>query len=212
MTFDPFGDFESRGYLRNHYGLKNRTDLAAIEQGVISRVVVEASRKLRLAKNLGYKHVLLLHEDLFKDVYPWAGEDRSVTAPDLDIRKGAYRDMFALPGDCERAFEYAMTLASGPDRLRLNIGTVMGYMAHAHPFLDGNGRTLIIFHQELCRRANFHVDWFSTNKEDYLAALTEELYHPDEGALDKYLGQFVRDGALEPDDMVQIVTTLPGLK
>jgi fido (protein-threonine AMPylation protein) len=29
---------------------------------------------------------------------------------------------------------------------------VMGLFAYGHPFLDGNGRTMLIIHSELCRR------------------------------------------------------------
>jgi cell filamentation protein len=43
VTFDPFGDFESRGYLRNFAGLKDISKVKDLEyasfQGNLSRVI-----------------------------------------------------------------------------------------------------------------------------------------------------------------------------
>jgi cell filamentation protein len=67
----------------------------------------------------------------------------------------------------------------------------MGMLAHAHPFLDGNGRTIMIVHTELATWAGFGIDWTRTDKQDYLTALTQELERPGEGELDTYLKAFV---------------------
>jgi fido (protein-threonine AMPylation protein) len=67
----------------------------------------------------------------------------------------------------------------------------MGYLAHAHPFLDGNGRTIIVVHNELARRAGISIDWKQTDKEAYIEALTRELDRPGKGELDDYLKPFL---------------------
>lgn len=72
----------------------------------------------------------------------------------------------------------------------------MGYLAYAHPFLDGNGRTIMTVDTELCRRAGIHIDWSHSEKAPYLAALTKELQDPAKGHLDNYLRPFVREGTL----------------
>jgi cell filamentation protein len=46
---------------------------------------------------------------LFEPVYPWAGEDRTVTAPDLAISKGK-GVRFANPPDIRRSIGYALKL------------------------------------------------------------------------------------------------------
>ena len=65
-------------------------------------------------------------------------------------------------------------------------GVVMGQFAWGHPFLDGNGRTMLLVHTELCARADFSFEWTNTKKTDYLQALTSELKEPDKGLLDAY--------------------------
>ena len=43
-------------------------------------------------------------------------------------------------------------------------GEIMGYLAYAHPFLDGNGRTIMVVHAVLAQRAGFSIDWAATKK------------------------------------------------
>jgi len=76
-------------------------------------------------------------------------------------------------------------------------GQVFGELAYAHPFLDGNGRTILLVHMELCARAGFHLAWEATTRDAFLNALTEELGRPGD-ALDDYLQPFRREGAADP--------------
>jgi hypothetical protein len=43
---------------------------------------------------------------LFEAVYPWAGQDRRVTAPDLAVSKGSV--LFARPEDIQLAVDFAL--------------------------------------------------------------------------------------------------------
>ena len=72
-------------------------------------------------------------------------------------------------------------------------GEVMGLFAYGHPFLDGNGRTMLLIHTELCHRAGFSIEWEKTQKTDYLTALSKEIERPREYSLDGYLSQFIGD-------------------
>lgn len=69
-------------------------------------------------------------------------------------------------------------------------GEVMGLFAYGHPFLDGNGRTMLLVHMELCHRAGFSIAWERTSKADYLMALTQEIETPGCFILDNYLTTF----------------------
>ncbi|WP_249784627.1 Fic family protein [Bradyrhizobium sp. IC3195] len=88
-------------------------------------------------------------------------------------------------------------------------GEVMGYLAYGHPFLDGNGRTIMLIHAELARRAGISIDWAATDKVQYLAALTQELEEPGKGKLDAYLKPFIRKG-LE-SNIADGIKAAPGL-
>jgi cell filamentation protein len=185
--FDPFGDFSTRGYLQNFFGIKDLAKRKAVERTVVQINLPIVMETLRSRKQLSYGDILSAHKQLFQKVYPWAGQDRTVTSPGLDISKAGIHDIFARPEHIRMAMDHGLRLASKTEIMRSKAGTVMGYLAHSHPFLEGNGRTIMIVHQEMCRRAGFHTDWMETDQANYLTVLTEELLNPDKGLLDRYL-------------------------
>ena len=79
---DPFGDYETAGYLRNVYGVKDLEIVGHLETGVFQQEILGTVRFLRRLPNLQYDHVTETHRQLFSSLYPWAGQDRSVTAPE----------------------------------------------------------------------------------------------------------------------------------
>jgi len=86
----------------------------------------------------------------------------------------------------------------------------MGHLAYAHPFLDGNGRVLMVVHNELCYRAGIGIDWTRATKEAYLEALTREIDRPGVGELDSYLKPFIGQ-AVPREQAIAALTSLPGL-
>ena len=81
---------------------------------------------------------------------------------------------------------------------------------YGHPFLDGNGRTMLLVHLDLAYRAGFSIAWADTNKANYLAALSDEIKKPGRGILDAYLLQFKRD-RLERSEWGKSVLSMKGL-
>jgi len=191
MIFDPFGDFKSRGYLRNAAGLRDATAVKEFAHRTFLRNLPAAVETLSKVERLAYEDVLTTHKILFGEVYPWAGQDRLATAPHIAIAKGDRTDLFAHPRFVQDAINYALRLGQDRVFMAARPGEVMGYLAHGHPFLDGNGRTLMVVHIELAHRAGISVDWGRTEKAAYLEALTRELDRPGKGELDAYLKPFV---------------------
>jgi len=112
------------------------------------------------------------------------------TAPDVAVSKGSV--LFAHPKDTRAAVEYGLKLGSDEATMVARPGEVMGYLAFGHPFLDGNGRTIMVVHAELAERAGFSIEWAATSKAAYLNALTQEIEGPGAGHLDAYLKPFCR--------------------
>lgn len=210
MTFDPFGDYSTRGYLRNSLGVDENT-VKRLEQRAFRANVDSALKDLSSKSSLSYEDVLQTHAKLFSSIYPWAGQDRTVTAPDSAIGKNGNFDLFSHPGDSRRSVETALEMASNRNTMRSKPGEIMGYLAFGHPFLDGNGRAIMTVHAELGRRAGMHIDWSQTKKDDYLKALTQELENPGRGHLDNYLKFFVRTSTLDQAQTADQLRNLPGL-
>jgi cell filamentation protein len=89
-------------------------------------------------------------------------------------------------------------------------GEIMGYLAYAHPFLDGNGRAIMTVHSVLAQRAGFSIDWLATKKDAYLDALTKEIENPSKGYLDAYLKPLMRD-PVSHEHLATAVVQAPGL-
>ncbi len=207
--FDPFGDFETRGYLRNLFGEKDPEIIRHLEHSSFVEGVEEAFRHLSIIVHLSYREVLETHKTLFKDMYPWAGQDRLQTAPDIAVSKGSV--LFVHPKDIQTAIEYALQLGQDKAFMEDKPGEVMGYLAYGHPFLDGNGRTIMVIHTELAQRAGISIDWGATNKEQYLTALTYEIDQPGKGILDVYLKPFLRT-AIGSGQLARHVVKTKGLE
>jgi cell filamentation protein len=208
VSFDPFGDFETRGYLRNLANEKDPEIVRRLEHTSFATGIGAAIAHLAKAKLITYSDVLATHKILFEAVYPWAGQDRLQTAPDLAVSKGPV--LFARPEDIRRAVEHALTRGQNKKIMAAKPGEIMGYLAYGHPFLDGNGRAIMLVHGVLAQRAGFGIDWAATNKDHYLSALTEELDNPGQGHLDNYLKSFIRE-ALPDVRLGETIAQAPGL-
>jgi cell filamentation protein len=163
---------------------------------------------LKARPSLCYADLLQTHKALFEGVFPWAGEDRLANASHIFVKKGAV--IFAHPNDIRKAIDYALEKGQDKAFMAEEPGEVMGYLAYGHPFLDGNGRTIMLIHAELARRANIGIDWAATDKDQYLTALTQELEEPGKGKLDAYLKPFIRKGS-ETKNIADAIKAAPGL-
>jgi cell filamentation protein len=191
VTFDPFGDFETQGYLRNLANEKDAGILRPIEFLSFVAGIDAALERLTRVELVPYPDVLETHRLLFDFIYPWAGQDRLIIAPDLAVAKGPL--LFARPRDIRPAVEFALRHAQDTKFMAAKPGEIMGYLAYGHPFLDGNWRTMMPIHAVLAQRAGFRIDWAATVKLDYESVLMQELDDPGNSHLDRYLSRFMRD-------------------
>ena len=73
MVFDPFGDFVTRGYLRNFEKLKDLAKIKVNEHIAFLTNLNEAFATLATREVLHYGDILQTHKTLFGSLYPWAG-------------------------------------------------------------------------------------------------------------------------------------------
>lgn len=196
---DPFGDYETAGYLRNTYQEKNLLVVGHLETAAFEQEILPTVRFLRRLPSLRYEHITETHHRLFSSLYPWAGQDRSLNAPRIAIVKAGYKTLFAHPAYAQWAAERALLLGQDKAYFRDHPGEVFAYLAHAHPFLEGNGRTILTVFADLSRRAGFHVEWDAIDKDEFLKTLTRELLEPDKSIMDTLVLPYTREGVLSVD-------------
>ncbi|MBN6739840.1 Fic family protein [Acidithiobacillus sp. MC6.1] len=206
--FDPFNDFDSAGYLRNIRKDKDASIIKHFEHNLFRANLDNALDFLSGRRFLTYQNFLEVHRKLFSDYYPWAGQDRSVTLQDRAVMKGDV--FFCHPEDTRRAVEQGLRIGQDKHLMNKKPGEVMGLFAYGHPFLDGNGRTMLLVHLELSYRAGFSIAWADTSKVDYLDALGKEIERPGKGILDDYLLQF-KGKRLDRDKWADGILSISGL-
>lgn len=153
MSFDVFGDLAERGYLRNHAGTQDLEKIKVLEHQSFRSHVERALNRLDEYKVISAASNNEVHKTLFADVYPWAGQQREQLAPNLTISKGGDSYLFAPGHEVGRALDYALRQGNDPSFMRDKPGEVMGSLAFAHPFFDGNGRIIMVVHAVFATRA-----------------------------------------------------------
>ena len=206
--FDPFGDYSTEGYLRNLVREKDLEIIKIAEHQLFRAQLPVALEYLACKKRIEYPDFLAVHRILFEGLYPWAGRDRSEILPDKAVGKGKL--FFCHAKSCQRAVEEGLSVAQDKNQMAVRPGFVMGMFAYGHPFLDGNGRTMLLVHAELCYRAKMSVNWLETSKQTYLDALTLEIESPNKGHLDSYLQPFI-EHQIPRDHWLKTVSAMPGL-
>lgn len=115
--------------------------------------------KIEVGTYAGLKEI---HRCLFEEIYPFAGETRT-----LNIAKGNFR--FASALYLEEAL--GQISAMPMDTFEQIIAKYVE-MNIAHPFLEGNGRSTRIWLDAMLKaKLGKVVDWQKINREDYMMAM-----------------------------------------
>lgn len=103
-----------------------------------------------------------IHKVLFQDIYDFAGELRTV-----NISKGNFRFVPVM-----YLAEAIKTIASMPQNSFDEIVEKYVEMNVAHPFREGNGRSMRLWLEHmLCVELQKTIDWSQIDKEKYLSAM-----------------------------------------
>lgn len=150
--------------LKNKLGIKSEIELAKEEE----RISKLKAKKLFESGTLNsleagtFESLATVHKELFGDIYDFAGKVRTV-----NISKGNFR--FASVTYLNDAIKKIETMPQS------NFDEVVEKyieMNVAHPFREGNGRSMRIWLDVILKRVvKKVVDWDSIKREDYLLAM-----------------------------------------
>ena len=162
MSFvDPYID-ESIGDLRNLLGAKSSKELRKIEPQIVFANELELEA-IGIPRTNDLKELLLLHKQLFKGVYDWAGKIRTV-----DIKKNENdAEYFLVVSKITTAATYVFSELAKEDALKgLSLEKFIHRLAYfydqlnyIHPFREGNGRTQRVFWGRVANDAGYNLDW-----------------------------------------------------
>ena len=150
--------------LTNKFNLNDAIELARIEERISKQKAIELwqSGELKKFRSGSFESLSHIHKRLFEDIYDFAGQIR-----DVNISKGNFR--FA---SARYLREAVLSVEQMPQKNFDAIVEKYVEMNVAHPFREGNGRSMRlwlddIFKHEL-RQA---VDWSRVDKNFYLQAM-----------------------------------------
>lgn len=167
---DPYLD-PSTGLLRNKRGISAAGELAQVEADLAAIRDSELAAAA-LPGHYDLEHLCEFHRRLFGDLYPWAGQVRTV-----DLAKGSSRfclvfvlHQFAIGEVFPKiaAYDYLRGLdhAELVDKLAETLGDVNAL----HPFREGNGRAQRAFFRQMLGAAGWKIDWSALDPQTNIAA------------------------------------------
>ncbi|MCK0746112.1 Fic family protein [Chromohalobacter nigrandesensis] len=166
--------------LRNLLGIRDDPTLEAAER----ELTVLAADTIQFAPppyDLDYlKH---LHRQLFADLYPWAGEIRTI-----DIAKGETRfcNVQRIEPEAYKLFTRLRheTYFTNLPRQQLvsAVAELYGDLNVIHPFREGNGRAQRLLFEHLIINNGYEISWEGIQREEWLHA-NIAAYHCDYDAM-----------------------------
>jgi cell filamentation protein len=154
--------------LVNHLGIQDAEELAEVE-----KALTESRAALFEPDFSAFDLATLqaIHRHLFQDIYPWAGELRTV-----DISKGNTRFCTAAYIEKE-ANKLLRKLANEDCLVDLPLPALLERLADyycelnvIHPFREGNGRTQRLFFDLIAINAGYGLDWSQVEQDEWIQA------------------------------------------
>lgn len=157
--------------LKNKFGIRDSERLLEIEKTITLGAWQDIREgKIKIKKTFDYKHLKSLHKELFKDLYDWAGKERTV-----DISKPGTlfcRAMF-IEEEAKRIFNNLKKdnfLKDIKDKSKFSekLGQLFLDINMLHPFREGNGRSQRLFIGDLAKENGYYLEWANISKEEII--------------------------------------------
>lgn len=169
MSWDPYLDLE-HGVLRNRLGITDPKTLAASEAAAVALRLAEIEVR-PIPGQFDLSHLQHLHFWLFQDVYPFAGQLRTVL-----LGKGG--QPFCPPEELIAGAAQILDRRADPVHLRgLARADVVDALTNLlagvnvlHPFREGNGRAQRSYLRQLARESGWRLTWTGLSQDRNTAA------------------------------------------
>ena len=158
--------------LENKFGIDDAAELARIEEKISKRNALELFASNRLENFPAGKFATLaeIHRALFGEIYDFAGKIRTV-----NLAKGHFRFAAAL-----YLTEALLQVENMPQKTFDEIVEKYVEMNIAHPFREGNGRSMRLWLDHIFKtELGAVVDWSRIDKSEYLSAMELSPIHDD---------------------------------
>ena len=189
--------------LRNVPGLRNAEQLTAFE------AVKTAHRIYELLNNpvvgrFDPAHLKAIHQRVFRDVFPWAGEFRTAMLGKAEHPGQAptwFTPPHLLEHEAERIFSslHRANLLRGIPRKAFarHAARLLAEINKLHPFREGNGRTQRLFIDALARQAG-HPVYFDVISRERMVQASIEANGGNLGMMGRMLEEITNEDRIQP--------------
>ena len=160
------------GVLKNKFGISDNEELKIKESEIVFKKLVELYEE-PINGNFDKKHLCDIHKYLFEEIYPFAGQYRTVfmgkgnlyvtSVKNIDMElEIVIKEMNEELETCHYFEDYARFLAN-----------TYSALIKVHPFREGNGRTVREFLRELVETKipNYKLDWSQVDSNNMLEGI-----------------------------------------
>lgn len=146
--------------LRNLYGLRDGADLSRREYAETNAQQFDIERgAISIPRTYDAEHLRTIHRELFKNVYEWAGEYRTVPLFKPPLEFSQPEDIGRYLADASRLVRGAEWAGMDRQQFATAAAEVFSYVNQAHSFREGNGRAGKLFMQHVSELSGFKLDY-----------------------------------------------------
>lgn len=155
--------------LINKLGIKDKGKLNDAERK-ISAIRIYDLKKSPAMGDFDLKHLQSIHRFIFRDIYSWAGEIRTV-----NIAKGnQFCNCLYIESGSKPTFDKLRNenylIGTSQDRICKKLAYYLGEINVIHPFREGNGRAQRVFIESLAQVAGYQVDFSNISGAEMIEA------------------------------------------
>jgi len=155
--------------LINKLGIKNGKALNEAERE-ITTIRISQITENPIKGNFDLKHLQAIHRFIFRDIYSWAGQLRTV-----NIAKGnQFCNCIYIESGSKPTFDKLKKenylIGTSQDDICEKLAYYLGEINVIHPFREGNGRTQRVFIENLAQVAGYKVDFSNVSAADMIEA------------------------------------------
>ena len=201
---DPYLD-PSTGILINKLGITNQQALDEAEADLVSVRSVVLQRN-PIKGNFDSVHLKAIHHYLFQDVYPFAGDFRTIDIHKADVL--ASRNVltsFTPHKEVDKQLnELFRNLAEekflqglGRREFSVKLAALFSSTNKIHPFREGNGRAQRQFTRQLAVGLGYNLHWKAVSKERLIQASITSA-HGDLGMMERLMDEITDTARIQP--------------
>ncbi len=191
--------------LKNLLGIMDNKKLQEAESDYVTLRLSEIAEDERMAGVFDFASLCRLHYRIFQDIYEWAGKPRIINIEKIETALNGisveYSDVFDIGRDAGAALKKMNSFVWERATLEEVARKFSDYMAElwkAHPFREGNTRTVVTFCAMFIEERGIYIDsgLFKDNAEymrDALVAASAGFHDLGDRRKPEYLYRIVED-------------------